>query len=33
MSQTKIMNLEKQINENYKKIQKELEAIKKIFRN
>jgi len=27
------MNLEKQINENYKKIQKELEAIKKIFRN
>jgi len=32
MSQTKILNLEKQINENCKKIQKELEAIKKIFR-
>jgi len=27
------MNLEKQINENCKKIQKELQAIKKIFGN
>jgi hypothetical protein len=32
MNQTKIENLEKQINENCKKIQKELKAIKKIFR-
>jgi len=32
MSQTEIMSLEKQINKNCKKIQKELEAIKKIFR-
>jgi len=32
MTQTKILNLEKQINENCKKIQKEMEGIKKIFR-